>query len=208
MDVSDVEQRGLHATLGWVCAGTARLCDAIHDDHLDQPMAWGFATAFVSSRASTRRRLRGTGRLETRVTAPSYQRAERQKDTPMPAEPSLYERIGGQPAVDELITAFYGRVLADPALAPFFSETPIDRLQTMQREFFAAALGGPIRYSGASLVETHAGRGITTRHLARFVEHLLETLRSQGLQEEDVLEIISRINTYATEITGEVGVDG
>jgi hemoglobin len=43
----------------------------------------------------------------------------------------------------------------------------------MQREFFAAALGGPQAYSGLSLTQAHAGRGITPRHFNRFVQHLL-----------------------------------
>ncbi len=121
---------------------------------------------------------------------------------------TLYERIGGEAAIAELVDEFYDRVLADPLLAPFFADTRIDRLQEMQREFFCAALDGPIRYAGQSLAAAHSGRGIRTRHMARFVDHLLETLRSRGTDEQDTLDIISRINTYAMDITGEVGVDG
>ena len=40
MHVTDVEKRGLHATLTWIVDSTAALCDAIHDDYLDPPMAW------------------------------------------------------------------------------------------------------------------------------------------------------------------------
>ncbi|MGH0035384.1 MAG: alpha-E domain-containing protein [Myxococcota bacterium] len=40
MDVADVERRGLRSTLAWVVDSTAQLCDAIHDDYLDPPMAW------------------------------------------------------------------------------------------------------------------------------------------------------------------------
>lgn len=40
MNVADVEQRGLHNTLTWIVGATAELCDAIHDDYLDPPMAW------------------------------------------------------------------------------------------------------------------------------------------------------------------------
>ena len=71
---------------------------------------------------------------------------------------ALYERIGGQAAVGELIDDFYERVLTDPKLAPFFTDSSMSHLRTMQREFFAAALGGPIRYSGPSLAEIHVGR--------------------------------------------------
>jgi len=121
---------------------------------------------------------------------------------------SLYDRVGGDPAISELLREVYERVLADPELRPFFAETSMDRLRKMQREFFSAALDGPIRYSGASLAAIHFGRGIEPRHLGLFVEHLLSTLLSRGTDEQDAFDIISRINTYATEIVGEVGVDG
>lgn len=40
MDISDVERRGLHATLTWIVEATDSLCEAIHDDYLDPPMRW------------------------------------------------------------------------------------------------------------------------------------------------------------------------
>lgn len=121
---------------------------------------------------------------------------------------TLYERVGGEAVLAEHMDAFYARVLADPELAPFFADARMDRLRAMQSEFFAAALDGPVHYSGLDLAVVHAGRGIRPRHFARFVEHLLETLRDRGVDERDVFEIVSRINTYAADITGEVGVDG
>lgn len=40
MDIQDVERQGVHDTFAWLIRSTARLCDAIHDDYLDPPMAW------------------------------------------------------------------------------------------------------------------------------------------------------------------------
>lgn len=125
-----------------------------------------------------------------------------------PSTPTLFDRIGGDEAVAELLFSFYQRVLADPELGPFFADTPIDTLQRMQREFFAAALDGPIHYSGRSLSDVHAGRGIRSRHLARFLDHLMSTLQDREIDDTDRYEIYSRINTYADEITGATTVDG
>ncbi len=121
---------------------------------------------------------------------------------------SLYERIGGERAIGVVLEAFYGRVLADPLLAPFFEGVERDRLRRMQREFFAAALGGPIRYSGRPLNVIHAGLGIRTRHLARFLEHLTATLDDHDLSERDRYDIYSRIHKYADDITGSTAIDG
>jgi hemoglobin len=123
-------------------------------------------------------------------------------------KPTLYDRLGGEKAIEEVVQAFYSRVFADPELSPFFTGVAPERLAIMQREFFAAALDGPIRYSGRPLNEVHAGLGIQPRHLARFLEHLMATLADRGITETDRYEIYSRINTYADEITGTTSVDG
>lgn len=123
-------------------------------------------------------------------------------------ERTLYDRIGGDAAVAGLLVAFYDRVLGDPQLRPFFENVPLDKLRTMQAEFFAAALDGPIRYTGRPLSAVHAGLGIQPRHVRLFLEHLLETLEGTGLSEQDRYDTYSRIATRADEVTGITSVDG
>ena len=121
---------------------------------------------------------------------------------------TLFVRIGGEQTVAELIGDFYDRVSADPELKPFFKNTPMEKLRRMQREFFSAALDGPITYTGKPLSYVHHGRGITRHHFALYVDHLLETLRDHDITDQDVQEIIGRISTYADEITGDPGSVG
>jgi hemoglobin len=123
-------------------------------------------------------------------------------------EQTLYDRIGGHDTVSRLIVGFYQRVLADPDLRPFFEDVPVDKLTHMQSEFFATALDGPLEYTGRPLHEVHAGLGIRPRHLKLFLDHLLETLEEFDVSRDDRYDIVSRINTYADEITGGVSVDG
>ena len=124
-----------------------------------------------------------------------------------PNRETLYDRVGGEATVARLVGALYERVLADPELAPFFANSSIEKVRAMQTLFFCAALDGPFEYSGRPLAAVHYGRGIRPPHLARFVAHLLATMRDLRLSEEDVLEIVSRIDTYADEITGDTSVD-
>jgi len=121
---------------------------------------------------------------------------------------TLFERVGGEKAIAGLIHDFYDRVLADPELKPFFKHTAMAKLRRMQREFFSAALDGPITYTGRPLSHVHHGKGITKHHFALYVNHLLDTLRDCGINDQDVNDIIDRINTYADEITGESGHTG
>lgn len=123
-------------------------------------------------------------------------------------ETSLFERIGGEEAIAEMVDDFYGRVMGDSELAPFFENVPMDRLQRMQREFFGAATDGPIVYSGKPLGHVHQHLAIGKKHFQRFTEHLISTLQGRGLPEEEVLDLISRVNLYADEITNDTSVDG
>lgn len=121
-------------------------------------------------------------------------------------EKSLYDRIGGETGISGLIDEFYGRIFSDPELAPFFKDTDPRKLRTMQKEFFSEALGGPLFYSGRSMREVHAGRGIKKSHLNRFTDHLLEVLKNQqdslSLTSRDIDAIYNRIAMEADEISG------
>jgi len=121
---------------------------------------------------------------------------------------TLFERVGGEQTIRELIHEFYDRVIADPELKPFFTNTSMGKLRRMQREFFSAALDGPIAYTGRPLSYVHHGRGITKHHFALYVGHLIDTLQGHGINDLEVQDIISRISTYAEEITGDVGSAG
>ncbi|MDJ0668468.1 MAG: group 1 truncated hemoglobin [Desulfobacterales bacterium] len=121
---------------------------------------------------------------------------------------TLFERVGGEQTISDLIHEFYNRVIADPELKPFFENASMGKLRRMQREFFSAALDGPITYSGRPLSHVHHARGITKHHFALYVGHLIDTLQSQGINDQDTQEIIGRISTYSDEITGDVGSAG
>jgi len=43
----------------------------------------------------------------------------------------LFERVGGEATIAELIHDFYDRVLADPEPKPFFKHTFIDKLRIL-----------------------------------------------------------------------------
>ena len=124
------------------------------------------------------------------------------------ASDSLFERLGGATGVSRLVDDFYGRVLGDPELRPFFAGVPLDKLLRMQKEFFGAALGGPADYSGQDLARVHFGRGITRTHLTRFVEHLLATMQVHDIDSHSADQVVQRIARYSHDIVGEGQSDG
>ncbi len=120
---------------------------------------------------------------------------------------TLYEQIGAE-NVEKLVVAFYQYVLADPMLQPFFKNTSIEKLQRMQVAFFTLALGGPPPDMEISIYEAHRGRGIETRHLTRFTEHLMNTLSEIGIDGHRASKVYERLATYSNDVLGDTAVDG
>jgi hemoglobin len=124
------------------------------------------------------------------------------------AADSLFDRLGGATGVAEIVQEMYRRVLDDPELAPFFEKVPMDRLHRMQFQFIAAALDGPVEYTGSELTAIHRGRGITAHHFANFCGHFADAVEAVGATPRDVDDALGRLATYKDKITGEVNLDG
>lgn len=56
---------------------------------------------------------------------------------------SLYEQLGGQPAVDAAVDIFYRKVLSDDRISHFFEGVDMDRQIGKQKAFLTMAFGGP-----------------------------------------------------------------
>ena len=99
--------------------------------------------------------------------------------TPTSAEPeaiSIYEAIGGRPTLAAAVDIFYGRLLADPVLAPLFPQGAGIRHRAYVVTILGQALGGPERYRGSDLTAAHRGLGITDAHFNLAAGHLDATL--------------------------------
>ena len=126
-------------------------------------------------------------------------------------ETTLYEQIGGAEAITRLVDVFYGRVLADTELKRFFAGVEMAKLRRMQVELFSAALGGPLLYSGRSMVQAHRHLNIGLQDYQRFIRHLFDTLDDAGfgLSEQERYEVVGRLNILSEEVlSGGTGLVG
>lgn len=102
---------------------------------------------------------------------------------------SIFDSIGGAPAVSVAVDKFYERVLADAQLAHYFAGVDIDKLKSHQRAFIAAAIGGPNVYRGRDMATAHAELGITDPDFDAVVGHLVSTLTELGVPNEIIADI-------------------
>jgi hemoglobin len=116
------------------------------------------------------------------------------------AEVNIFEAIGGEPALVAVVDDFYRRVLSDPQLSAFFAGANMQKLKGRQVEFFAAALGGPDLYQGASMRQVHAGRGISQADFDKVAFHLAGSLADAGVPGKTITEIAAAIIPLADDI--------
>ena len=106
---------------------------------------------------------------------------------------SDYEIIGGGAAVSAVINDFYGRVLGDSQLAPYFEEVDLARLKRHQVLLVTKLLGGPDNYTGRPLDKAHDGLGITHDDLAAVVSHFAAAMKAAGAADDIVLRAVAGV---------------
>lgn len=93
---------------------------------------------------------------------------------------TLYEKIGGEPAVDAAVGIFYDKVLVDDRIKHFFVGIPMERMRGHQKKFLTMAFSGPNNYSGRGMKAAHARlvdeMGLTDVHFDAVIENLGATL--------------------------------
>lgn len=102
---------------------------------------------------------------------------------PPPAPPSapasdasLYQRLGGQPAIEAVVNDFVGRTTTDPRIKERFFNTDAVHLKKMLAEQVCAATGGPCTYSGRDMKTAHGGMEVVEEEWNALVEDLVAAL--------------------------------
>ena len=104
---------------------------------------------------------------------------------------NLYDRIGGEAAVNAAVDIFYRKVLADDRIKRFFDDVDMDRQAAKQKAFLTMVMGGPNDYTGKDMREGHAHlvkRGLNDSHFDAVMENLGATLQELNVPPELIAE--------------------
>lgn len=120
-----------------------------------------------------------------------------------PREASLYNRLGGAPALSAVIDDFVGNVATDPRINGFFANTDVSRLKRLLNEQVCAGTGGPCQYTGRSTKATHTGMGVTEAHFNALVENLVKTLDKFGMPAREKNELLGVLGSMKNDIVAQ-----
>jgi hemoglobin len=112
-----------------------------------------------------------------------------QSDSMSMEKKSLYDRLGGKPAITAVVDDFIGNVAGDARINKRFATADIPRLKMMLVDQICQASGGPCIYKGASMKDAHKGMKITDAEFNALVEDLVKSLDKfkVGAQEKNDL---------------------
>ena len=127
---------------------------------------------------------------------------EQRAATPPAAQKSLYDRLGGQPAITAVVDDFVANVAADSRINRFFANSDIPRTKRLLVEQICAGTGGPCTYTGRSMRETHRGMGVTDADFNALVEDLVKSLDKFKVPAQEKQEVLGILGPMKRDIVG------
>lgn len=116
---------------------------------------------------------------------------------------SLYERLGGQAAVNTAVDIFYRKVLTDQRVNHFFDGVDMEQQINKQKGFLTMVFGGPNHYTGKSMRDGHrhlVQKGLNDSHVDVIIELLGATLTELGVDEQDIQEVAAIANSVRSDV--------
>lgn len=117
---------------------------------------------------------------------------------PLPASPdaTLYQRLGGKPAIAAVVDDTIANAAADPRISQRFQSTDTARLKAALVEFLCDRAGGPCTYRGRNMADAHDGMNIRADEFDALVEDLvraLDKVKVPARERGEVLGMLARM---------------
>jgi hemoglobin len=119
------------------------------------------------------------------------------------AKKSLYDRLGGKPAITAVVDDFIGNVAADTRINKRFANANIPRLKRMLVDQICEAAGGPCKYTGASMLDAHRGMKITDAEFNALVEDLVKYLDKFKVPSPEKTELLTALGGMKPQIVNQ-----
>jgi hemoglobin len=121
-------------------------------------------------------------------------------------KPSLYDRLGGVYSIATVVDDFISRIMIDPRLNsnPLVDEAhhrvPPAGFKYLVTEMVCWATGGPQKYTGKSMAESHKDLKITSKEWGSFLDDFQQTLDKFAVPTEERAELKTIVNSTRSDI--------
>lgn len=113
---------------------------------------------------------------------------------------SLYDRLGAKEGITTVVDAFVAKVGADKRINGYFASTDLAKLKMHMVNQLCEATGGPCKYTGRTMKQTHAGMGVTDAAFGALVEDLVATLDEHAVGKAEKEELLGLLGPMKGDI--------
>jgi hemoglobin len=124
-------------------------------------------------------------------------------------KPSLYERLGGVYAIATVVDDFIDRIMhdqrlnANPLVDEAHHRVPPAGFKYLATEMVCMATGGPQKYTGKSMKNSHANLKITGKEWDAFLDDFQQTLNKFTVPGAEQAELKAIIDSTRSDIVVE-----
>jgi hemoglobin len=134
--------------------------------------------------------------------------AAKDEPPPTPTEPaappaapkSLFDRLGGLPAITAVVDEFVARTTTDPRIKERFFNTDAVNLKKLLVEFVCVATGGTCKYTGRDMPTSHAGMDLVDDEFTALVEDLAGALDKFKVPDKEKSELLGALGPLKPQI--------
>ena len=118
----------------------------------------------------------------------------------VPDEENLYLALGGEQAIAVIVENFILEIARDERIIDHFEVSNVQRFRVMMNEHLCMVADGPCAYTGDSMIDTHAGMGVTEGDFNAIVENMMAAMNKAGIPLGPQNRLLARLATFRGEI--------
>lgn len=113
---------------------------------------------------------------------------------------SLYQEVGGEKKIEEIVNNFVREIEYDQAILPYFSGSNINRFKEKMTEQICNLTAGPCEYTGDSMAQVHSGMNITETDFNRTVELFINAMTESNVPHTTQNKILKKLAVMRKDI--------
>jgi len=113
---------------------------------------------------------------------------------------SLYERLGGKPALTAVVNELWAVVAADARINKRFQYTKPEIFGAQLVDFLCQASGGPCQYSGRDMKSAHTGMKLTDEEFMALAEDTVKALTKFNVPATEQNEVMNMLGSLKGDV--------
>lgn len=116
------------------------------------------------------------------------------------SEATLYERLGGRPAIEAVVEDIWNNHISNPLINKRYAASDPAEVKRLVTEMCCAGFGGPESYTGKDMITAHKGMNINDTEFVAVCDDVLKALDKHNVGKRERDEILCILYSLKPEV--------